>query len=447
MFRPSTREGKEARRRVDSSYSSDKHRRGAFRWTLRRLLLFCLVGTLASLAWISRSGGALVAEELHVVAMLRIPAGSLTKKEFFDQYGNQTVIIEGGLRHHPATKLGLEGLREICAGSSIETFVYDPTSNLWGGHVDEKVMPFEEYIDKYVLNETNTERRYFPGGDPGIPILCPALELFAPIPNYVSIGMQELNHSGKGESSKGRFHPLVGHQPELFVGPGGTKTEMHMDNNPSPFWMSVYFGKKMFRTISYEDSVKHMPYYIAGESIRFSKTLHNQKTGKYEKKYLEIWNPDLEAFPELKKVTVWEGTVNAGDWIYLPPATLHGVYNPEPFWGLTSMEIYPAAFDRLVDVCVDTNFMGRCEDVLLEAGGKQCNPKQFSQREALKVCIKETPYAHFIQKEYKERKDGDRYVHELAGYDSFRPWCEAICEANKKYGDICGACKTSARQV
>ncbi|WZN63360.1 JmjC domain-containing protein [Chloropicon roscoffensis] len=295
MFRPSTREGKEARRRVDSSYSSDKHRRGAFRWTLRRLLLFCLVGTLASLAWISRSGGALVAEELHVVAMLRIPAGSLTKKEFFDQYGNQTVIIEGGLRHHPATKLGLEGLREICAGSSIETFVYDPTSNLWGGHVDEKVMPFEEYIDKYVLNETNTERRYFPGGDPGIPILCPALELFAPIPNYVSIGMQELNHSGKGESSEGRFHPLVGYQPELFVGPGGTKTEMHMDNNPSPFWMSLYFGKKMFRTISYEDSVKHMPYYVAGESVRFSKPFTSRKRGSMRKSTLRsgilTWRP------------------------------------------------------------------------------------------------------------------------------------------------------------
>ena len=459
MYRPSPtlREGKEARRK-ERSYSNDKHRRRAFRWTLRRPLLFCLLGTLAFLIWICRSdGGAVVevepdpvvAEELQVVPMLRIPAGSLTKKEFFEQYGNKTVIIEGGLRHHPAAKLGLEGLRKVCAGSNIETYVYDPRSKQWGGHVDKKALPFEDYIDKYVLNETNSEKRYFPGGDPGIPILCPALELFAPIPNYVSIGMQELNHGGKGESSKGRFHPLVGHQPELFVGPGGTKTEMHMDNNPSPFWMSVYFGKKMFRTISYEDSIKHMPYYKDNEknSVRFQKLLYHNDTDKYEKRYLEIWNPDLETFPELKKVTVWEGTVSAGDWIYLPPATLHGVYNPEPFWGLTSMEIYPAAFDTLVDVCVDTDYMGRCKEVLLEAGESQCNPEHFSNREDLKGCLKNAPYAHFIQEEYKEHKDGDRYVHERAGYESFQPWCEAICEANKEYGNICGACKTSARQV
>ena len=435
---------------LGAAYNKHKPRRrkGDARGSHRVYLgVFCV---LAFLTWYARSGP----KGLRIVPMPRIPAGSLTKKEFFKRYGDKTVIIEGGLRHHPAFGLGLERLRDLCQGIQVETFVYDPKSREWGGHVDEKVMPFEDYIDKYVLNETNSEKRYFPGGDQGIPLLCPTLELLAPIPNYVSFGLAEesavafynckqlLNKTGTGEPGD-CFRPLVASQPELFVGPGGTKTEMHMDNNPSPFWMSVYFGKKMFRTISYEDSIKHMPYYKEKGAIR----MERRKGGQIRKQQLEIWNPDLETFPELKKVTVWEGTVSAGDWIYLPPATLHGVYNPEPFWGLTSMEIYPAAFDTLVDVCVDTDYMGRCKEVLLEAGESQCNPEHFSNREDLKGCLKNAPYAHFIQEEYKEHKDGDRYVHERAGYESFQPWCEAICEANKEYGNICGACKTSARQV
>ena len=209
--------------------------------------VFCV---LAFLTWYARS-----AKKLHVVPMPRVPAGSLTKKEFFEQYGDQAVIIEGGLRQHPAVGLGLEGLRDLCGGATVETYVFDPKSDDWGGHVDQKLLKFDEYIDEYVLNETNLEKRYFPGGDFGMPLLCPALELLAPIPNFVSSGFaeesafafaawkQRFNQTGMGEIGES-FRPLIASQPELFVGPGGSKTEIHMDLNPNAFWMSVYFGKK-----------------------------------------------------------------------------------------------------------------------------------------------------------------------------------------------------------
>ena len=221
---------------LGAAYNKHKPRRrkGDARGSHRVYLgVFCV---LAFLTWYARSGP----KGLRIVPMPRIPAGSLTKKEFFKRYGDKTVIIEGGLRHHPAFGLGLERLRDLCQGIQVETFVYDPKSREWGGHVDEKVMPFEDYIDKYVLNETNSEKRYFPGGDQGIPLLCPTLELLAPIPNYVSFGLAEesavafynckqlLNKTGTGEPGD-CFRPLVASQPELFVGPGGTKTEMHMN--------------------------------------------------------------------------------------------------------------------------------------------------------------------------------------------------------------------------
>ena len=210
-----------------------------------------------------------------------------------------------------------------------------------------------------------------------------------------------------------------------------------MDLNPNAFWMSVYFGKKTFRTISYEDSIKYMPYYKEKGVQR----LRRRKNRHSRLQPLAIWNPDLETFPELAKVTIWEGTVNAGDWLYLPPATLHGVYNPEPFWALTSMDIYPPLFDKFIDVCVDTNFMGRCRESILDIGQNKCNPKSLS-REDLKKCLRGTPYLSFVQKQYDElQSEKDQYVHELAGYDSFQPWCEAICEANKQYKRICDCTK------
>ena len=352
--------------------------------------VFCV---LAFLTWYARS-----AKKLHVVPMPRVPAGSLTKKEFFEQYGDQAVIIEGGLRQHPAVGLGLEGLRDLCGDATVETYVFDPKSDEWGGHVDKKLLKFDEYIDEYVLNETNLEKRYFPGGLVGMPIVCPVLENLTPVLSYFTVGYRMVSHEPE-VGSDGKAHQLVSHQPELFVGPGGTKTEMHMDSYPGTFWMSVYFGKKMFRTISYEDSIKYMSYYKEKGVQR----LQRRKNRHSRLQPLAIWNPDLETFPELAKVTIWEGTVNAGDWLYLPPATLHGVYNPEPFWALTSMDIYPPLFDKFIDVCVDTNFMGQCRESILEIGQNKCDPRSLS-REDLKKCLGDSPYVQSIQKQYDDEQ-------------------------------------------
>ena len=436
---------------LGAAYNKHKPRRrkGDARGSHRVYLgVFCV---LAFLTWYARSGP----KGLRIVPMPRIPAGSLTKKEFFKRYGDKTVIIEGGLRHHPAFGLGLERLRDLCQGIQVETFVYDPKSREWGGHVDEKVMPFEDYIDKYVLNETNSEKRYFPGGDQGIPLLCPTLELLAPIPNYLSFGLadepaetfgkwhERLNETGDGELDT--YRPLMATEPAIYVGPGDTKTEIHMDSFPGTFWMAVYFGKKMFRTISYEDSIKHMPYFTTSSAARFQKWGRNTETGKITKKFLEIWNPDLETFPELKKVTIWEGTVSAGDWIYVPPATLHGVYNPEPFWALEAGDILPPLFNKYVDACVETNLMGRCRESLVAIGLGKCDPYHIKERGKLKKCLRDSLYVDHVQKQYDEDQATDRFVHQHAGYDGFQPWCEAICKAHPDHKNVCAACQEQAQ--
>ena len=155
------------------------------------------------------------------------------------------------------------------------------------------------------------------GGGTGVPDLCPHLEKFTPVPSYVALSLTPVDGRVTllREDGEKTEHPILVGQPEVFIGPPGTITEMHMDNWLVPFWMSVYIGRKTFRTISFEDSSKHMPYYFGEHrASRFTK----------DGVQLEIFDPDLEVFTELEKVTVWEGTLNPGDWIYLPSGTLHG---------------------------------------------------------------------------------------------------------------------------
>ena len=68
-------------------------------------------------------------------------------------------------------------------------------------------------------------------------------------------------------------------QPTLFLGPAGSKSEMHMDMYLLPFWLSCYLGVKKFRVILFEDSVEHFEgdYMNVG---RYKKTITVRRRGK-----------------------------------------------------------------------------------------------------------------------------------------------------------------------
>ncbi|UPR03992.1 JmjC domain-containing protein [Chloropicon primus] len=288
-------------------------------------------------------------------------------KEFFDRYGDQVVIVEGEVRHHKAFELGWQGLKDLCGGGTLETAKYSKDSNEWAGLTDRNAMLLKDYVDNYILNRKEGHEMRYAAGNLGTGSVCPQLDSHVLVPRYVSgalYGADEYSHGPGGEIQR----PVLA-QPEVFIGPKDSLTEMHMDNFLSPFWMTVYIGKKIFRAVSYEDSSIHMPYFR--KDIRFQKTVKNENNVT-EVKQLEIWNPDLETFPELGKVKLLEGPVNAGDWIYLPPGTLHGVYNSESSWAE-------------------------------------------------------------IQKEFDEGKSRDKPMHEVAGFKDFESWCEATCRVNRAF--------------
>ncbi|WZN64333.1 JmjC domain-containing protein [Chloropicon roscoffensis] len=294
---------------------------------------------------------------LRTVAIQRVKAGSFDAKEFFDEFGdNVPVIVEGEVKHHPAYNMSLNTLKDLCGDGLVETSRYDATSGSWGGLVDTKYMHLREFVDDYLLKDTNRDGeppRYLTDGLSLLQV-CPKLDLYTPVPKYVSLSVYpiDLDHNKQTNGKRNQIG-----QPDMFIGNKGTKTEMHLDDMLGPFWMSVYLGSKTFRVVTYWDAVRHFDMYKKkgrgnrlidqnARSQRWERSRYDDSTGKFEKRRMEIWNPDLDWFPELDNVTVWEGTVNAGDWIYLPSASLHGVRNDDASWGVTINALYPATVDN-----------------------------------------------------------------------------------------------------
>ena len=187
--------------------------------------------------------------------------------------------------------------------------------------------------------------------------------------------------------------------------------------------MSVYIGRKTFRTIRYEDSRTHLNYYK--EFARAEKRLYDDSTGTYVTKQLEIFDPDLEAFPELENVKVYEGTVNAGDWVYLPSATLHGVRNDEASFAVSSNSLSPPVIDQFAETCADAEFSNQC--ALMVRYAAPCLDEEIDSAQKLKSCLYESPRMRKLIGRYERNESRDMFLFETEGFRDFEAWCQRVC--------------------
>ena len=172
---------------------------------------------------------------LRTVEIQRVKAGSFDAKEFFDEFGdNVPVIVEGEVKHHPAYNMSLNTLKDLCGDSLVETKAYDSTSASWGGLVDTKYMRLREFVDDHLLQDTKRDGeppRYLTVGL-GLLQVCPKLDLYTPVPKYVSLSVYPIDHD-HNEQTNGKRNQII--MPVMFIGNKGTKTEMHVDTMLGPF--------------------------------------------------------------------------------------------------------------------------------------------------------------------------------------------------------------------
>ena len=75
------------------------------------------------------------------------------------------MIEEGEAAHHPAFRLGFEGLRDLCPDAQVDTNVYNKDSDHWAGQSDNKQMALGTFVNEYIINKNGTgELRYAGGG-------------------------------------------------------------------------------------------------------------------------------------------------------------------------------------------------------------------------------------------------------------------------------------------
>ena len=374
---------------------------------------------------------------LRIVDIPRIQAGMVDAMEFFAKFGDDTpVIVEGEVRHHPAYNMSFDALKEVCGNSTVETKTFDKNANLWGGLVDRKHMLMSEYIDDNILNRGNLgpgeQPRYLTAGL-GLPVICPRLTLLTPIPKYVSLSIfptDPLQYQ-RTKRERNQFN-----MPVMFIGNKGTKTEMHVDTMLGPFWMSVYSGSKTFRVVTYWDAKKKWDLYNKrGEGTH----LIDHNRWEMDGEIMEIWDPNLAVFPEVGEVTIYEGKVNAGDWIYLPSAAFHGVRNDDLSFGITTNALYPPTMNKQVDICADAGHRQYCDEssmysVCPDDPHKLNGVTARAKKRLVKRCLKKSTLVQGLKRNFDEGKSRDMLLHEISGFDDYKSWCREHVNLNDRLG-------------
>lgn len=382
--------------------------------------------------FVSEDGG----REMKIVPIPRVRAGELSVRDLYDfqgKGGTLPVIVEGEVSHHLASKMTFEDLKNLCGEGLTQTSIFNPDVHAWAGLDDVKVVPMKDYLDEHILspqqmattaNNTTKKPLVYSSGAVGIPEFCPRLEFFAPIPKYVSLSLIPLTSYGVQPG-----------QPEMYIGPPGTKTELHMDMFLIPFWMSVYKGSKTFRVIPfdqiYENDILKTFFLDNKSGSRWEKKVsYDEATGQSVYKELEIWNPDLEVFPELLEATVYEGTVNEGDWIYLPGGALHGVSNDGYSWGVSVNSLFPDTVDLFADVCEKSAFDYACVNysVMASLACRKVGVEALTSSEAIRSCLRSDEAMQQINATYSAGGSKEMYMHEVFAFPNYEDWCLANCQ-------------------
>ena len=351
---------------------------------------------------------------LHIRAIPRIKlADNVTYEEFFRMTEHKPIIVEGAVKHHPAFHLQFEDLKALCGVQNIRTFVQkknDPTfAGLRQSQADETLEAFID--DMFLSDKPRGNLRY--AAFLQLPEVCMALENLISVNKYVAFAITQAVNP---------FEDWFLEQPEIFLGPKGTRSEIHIDKPNYPFWMNVYIGSKTFRTIDFHEAFQHW-----GQELRYPRFMRKVKGwfGFTQERALDIWDPDLKVFPELADMTVYEGTVNAGDFIYLPPAMMHAVYNKENSFGLSENALPLPHIDLWMASCLKRGlYVPRFFDhagCIREENFTEAHQANLQQH--YKSCKDSGPAVLQRKRELASMPFEDRSMHDIYGLKSSDEFC------------------------
>ncbi|GAB5363946.1 hypothetical protein AAMO2058_000926900 [Amorphochlora amoebiformis] len=280
----------------------------------------------------------------------------LTLEDFYTNYSNYPLIIKGLASQWPAFNWSFDSIGESCPEANIVSMKFEMGN--WGSLGAEKEENFAAFA-KSLGEETCLMEdcsRY--GFDFQIVDECPELTHDFKIPRFFSQCL--LQKAFRKEAPEDPF--LVKYSwPTLMMGPTGTRSEAHYDQEGLPFWMAVFEGKKIFRIIP---PAENQP--LIEEGSDFPGVLRDSVRSAilpeaFKKHYyydFEMFRPMeyVDKYPRICDLTVREGFVEAGDIIYIPNSSPHGAVNLSPTIAVTANYASP------IDIVATRFYRHRCEE-------------------------------------------------------------------------------------
>lgn len=240
----------------------------------------------------------------------RRSADELSVEEFAREYAGKgrPVIIENV--NLTRQTWDIDFFKDKCGDKYPNYATLDRSKKTWGGLVSVPAqVTMREFIETY---RTVEERKSWYVHDWSLPRQCPEVFGEAPyeefmVPKYFAGDyMQRLPFEG--------YHHTW---PSLFIGANGTQSLMHVDSGGTNFWMYLVKGVKEWRFFERKD-IPNL--YARPTSSSFA---------------VDPFEQDGERFPLLGKARMYRGMQKAGDLVFVPGGSPHGVRNHDDVLGLS----------------------------------------------------------------------------------------------------------------
>jgi len=246
----------------------------------------------------------------------------LSASDFLARYTNRELPVILRRRHEANDKTratDIAFLRTECAEGGIHVFERAVGSTAWGGFKGAPVLRrLGDYLDR--LEAANDTEHY--GFD--LKTACDCAALLDRMEQLVYFQADDLLFD---------LHMPGTNWPSLIVGPAGSRSALHVDTAFLPFWLTLLGGHKTFRVVTRADWRRHL---ASGKMKQKKKKTSGGESWPplYETTTGAALRP-VEAFDDEwaereligRGATVWNGTLEVGDTIYIPTGALHGALN------------------------------------------------------------------------------------------------------------------------
>ncbi|EGB02541.1 hypothetical protein AURANDRAFT_68784, partial [Aureococcus anophagefferens] len=254
--------------------------------------------------WLVAALAARCSAELSAIAVES--AETLTVKKFRARYVRHQlpVIIRPSLNAPNWTHLDF---KRMCGAGPITRYEVQPELNQWGGLGVGVPMELDKMIEE--LYAKNVRTYYGFGFD--LKCGCPPFTEKAELLKVFE--EDRYKHSEFGKSN----------WPELIVGSRDSFTALHVDKGMMPFWLKLIEGEKDFRVVPLPEWRGKLDGaddagapFVGGPFPSLKAPFDAFDDALVERRWIQERN-----------ASVYAGTMEAGDWMYIPVGAFHGAKN------------------------------------------------------------------------------------------------------------------------